>query len=240
MPREVIEVDLLKTGGQLVPPGMPVNLPPPAAPSAPPMPPKTDPPAEAKKDTPPPVIKQCAHCRWPEGVDVVEPTGEEMFAFCKAVWQDGEYAREVTLFNGAVEVTFRALTPTEEDEVQRAVVAAAKTEAFTDLSQAFDLYTDYRLGLALRRLKTGGVIVDRPPDELDAQYPKGPGRLVEIHAAVRAAFRLDPVYRAVRREYTMFFARLGTLQNRALDPSFFPATAAGGPSPASPKRATRA
>lgn len=238
MPREVIEVDLIKTGGRLVPPGTPV---PPVEPAKPGTvdAPRADPPKDQSKDQPPtqhiPQIKQCPHCLWPAGVDVVEPTPEETLAFCKAVWQDGEYTRTVSLFNGAVEVVFRALTPVEEDEVRDAVAAGMAA----DPVKTFDLYTDYRLGLAVRRLKTGVVVADRPPAALDEEYPKGADRLVTIHTAFQRLFKLDPAYRAVRREFTMFYARLGTLQARALDPSFFPATAAGGPSPGSPKPATR-
>lgn len=222
---EVIEVDLLKTGGRLIPPG---DEAPPAAAPRPAQPPPT--PAD---DRPAP-LKACKCCGWPEALDPAAPAEGDAEEFLKAVLRGEPFRRRAYLFSGAVPLTFKDLTADEEEAVKTQVVREVARGDITTFEASALRHTALRLVFAVESVTAG---------EQTYRAPGGDPFAVDLaaeSARLRGVFRHAGVYDALKLEFHKFYGVLMTLQNRAADASFWKATPAAGSSPDSPSKATRA
>ena len=232
---EDIEVDLTKTGGRLLPPGLAPGGPdgappvPPAAPGA-----QTETPVIGHDHPPDARPANCRKCGWDSGIDPGEPTADQKQAFQAAVLRDEPYRERVELYGGAVVATL-VVAPPEVDEAVRGRVAADAAGAAGALhsveamTKTLEHLTDYRVACGVESVLVGGRLVtpDSAVDDLAAR-----------HAAFRAAVG-RAVYPAVRAEFIRFYSNYAVMVARAADRSFWPATPGSGPSSASPPPATR-
>jgi len=245
---EEIPVDLLKTGGRLIPPGALPQPPRRAADPGPAVPPLPTPPPRgaAAQPTPPaqPAAQTaapadhahdaqiCRLCGWPAEFDPVEPGPDEYADFVRCVVLGQPYAVTLPLFDGAVEVRLRDLTPQEEDAIYRRVLAEAVDQKVRTAVEAQDRMTDFRLAAAVERFAAGPRVAEFPPPAA-ADAEDYPAR----HAALQTACAGQTVYQAVRSFYvSQFLPVLGTMRARAVSPSFRKATASPGPSAGRPSR----
>lgn len=249
---DVVEVDLIKTKGRLIPPGMMPRTPAPAPKPAGEPAAKADdgkpapavPGRPAAPPDPEPAHANCKHCGSDPTTEPSEPSKDDVAAFQQAVWRDERFEKRVTLFGGAVEAAFRFLTPAEEAAIETAVVAESALKAggraltvdeasrqYFDMSRRYD---DLRLGVGVASLRVGTKVYERPSPAKPATAD-----LNALFDEVVAAAKQEPVYQAVRWQYLLFYAAARVLVRRAADPNFFPATGAAGPSPASPSPGTR-
>lgn len=243
-----IPVDLIATGGKLtLPQGMPQppraggKVPPPKAPApAAPTAPKPPPKAADTKGTPPAdpdkqpehahTATPCKHCGWYPTVNPVEPTREELLAFVNSVRRGEPYAATVSLWDGAAVVVFRTLSPDEESRVESEMTAWRASHGLMnyDMVAAATRYVDLRMGLAVEKLTVGKDVYRQPADTSD---------LESLTKGVTKACKTDPVLQVVRWQFGRFANVVTTIQARALDPSFSPATASSGRSASPPSAA---
>ncbi len=234
---QVIPVDLIKTGGKLTLPGVAAD-PPPAAPggSGPNVPAPTEHPTqppEAAQPPPPTPPKPCTHCGMDPTTDPTEVTDDDRTEFVKAVLTGTAFAREFSLFGGAVKVRFRTLGIDETDAMQFALDRLDATGSYPQTPQGaaarFHAAVALNAAIGSERVVVGGTVHTRPADAT----PEA------ALAWMKGVLRQEPVFAAVREAFLHFAAVSGAIQRKALDPSFFTATAGRGSSPASPPPANR-
>lgn len=237
MARE-IPVNLIETGGKLVMPGalpQPPRVAPPPDPGPAPQP-QVQQQAPPAPDKPAEEIHVCKNCGWPHTVDPMEPTRDEEIEFIQSLVLGTLFHRDLSLFDDAVAVRYRVLTSDEEEAVKAVIateIALGKFQVPPHLLPMVvaERYTDLRIGLAVESLRIGKAMYQ-------PAMPANPFKidLDARGAELRAAAKTNPVYQAVRWQYTKFHAVCGTIQTRALKPSFPTATASSGRSsdPASP------
>lgn len=229
MPAE-IPVDLMATGGQLIPPGA-APRPPRARPVVPEVKPASEPAAAKDETAEKPHPSNCPHCGWNAVNAVQEPDPGDAQAFRNAVFSGDLYAKTVDLLDGAATVTFRDLSSDEEEAIRTRVVADTLKNPVTPLEMV-EQFTDMRLSLAACRVRLGDkrYAVEPPADP----YAEDFGARLK---ALRTFCKSDTVYRAVRWQYGRFVQVMGVLLSRATDRSFYSATGSGGGSPVSPPAA---
>lgn len=237
---KTIPVDLTKTGGRLLDPGVQAltpellqnlagsgpkstSLPAPAAPPPPPIENKADDKTAAA----------CRNCGHDPTADPDKPSNEDVLEFAQSVWRDEAFTKTYTFFGGAVSVTFRTLTEDEINATQRAVAADQARSVEPGLAGFMEMTwrgEDYQFALSVQRA-TLGEKTYAAPMHLE------PRQALET---VQKAMGGQIAYRTIRTAYREFFKLVGNLIKAGQDPSFWPATPGSGPSPASPAAATSA
>jgi len=235
-----VRIDLAKTGGKLTPPGMPINTPKGGEPTTP----------DTAKDVPfveprtrfdgpaadaPPTNKPdhphddstgvCKHCGWNQAIDPIAPTKEDLAAFMTSVRTGELFTKKVSLFGDSIVVTFRSLSAEEEERIRLLVHAAISRKEMTQSLEVVEKFTDFRIALAVKSLMSSGDPYTGPKDDSEVVATLNEDTANQYLRQVRVACKSEPVYRAVRWQYGLFTALLNVIQGRAVDPSFFQATA---------------
>jgi len=210
-----IPIDLVKTGGKLIPPGMNLKT------DTEPRPPKME--KEVKPEGPVDHTHDlgagtCKHCGWNNTVDPVEPTQDDWTEFVKSVRMGNLFNKQIDLYEGATKVTFRVLTAEEEDTISNTIKREAASGIYKQSIEVVERFTDLRLAVAVQAILTGTTNYTGPEPDTTTMYE-------EQLKKVRTACKLEPIYRAVRWQYTRFHAMMGTIQARSVEKSFSAATA---------------
>lgn len=224
-----IPVDLMATGGRLIPPDqMPPKktaLVPPRA-EAPAKDPVQEPVKDAAPPTPPEAVK-CPYCGWDHSQDPCEPDAGDAFQFRDAVFSGTPYTKRIALY-GTAAMAVRDLTADEETAAQAQALKMGIAQQ-ASRGEMMEILTGIRMGVAL-------VSVDVGTNQYRAEPIEDPftADLEGRHKLVRTWCKSDTLYRALRWQYVRFHQQLSVLLSRAADRSFFSATGPRGVPPVSP------
>lgn len=120
-------------------------------------------PRETPRETPPETVPEaqtvtpaggvCLHCGWDQSqVDVPEPPHAEKMAFLHTLLGEKPYSKEYKLFDGAVVVCFRTLTPREIDVVYRQAYLDTKNGDIKESVDYYERLNQYRLYLQIVKI----------------------------------------------------------------------------------------
>jgi hypothetical protein len=239
---KLIDIDLVKNGGKLIPPGVqhpdaaqvpgPRPGTPPGDPqrAAPENPPDQHTHPHAHKPDP-----RCPMCNWSVNIDPATPDPEDPAAFRDAVFNGFLFEKTYTLFGGALQITFRDATTRHREIMQRVLfrelaVASSKPQSspehYMDVPGRRD---ELALAMCTVTIKQG-TRTYTAPDESTVTEDTLPGAYVALRQWIGA----DAIYQAAMITYSKFFRTMCALAARALDPSFYTATGSSGGQPASP------
>ena len=237
----IVPVDLTQPGA--IGPGG--NLAFPQAPGAPKAEKKTE---QEAKPTPPALpetpqqtpdgndvpVHRCVNCGWHSKDNPSEPSPSDVSEFKRCVWSGDTFTKTVELFDGAVQVKYQALTADEDESVRANVIADAAQGKFVGTPEQVWIQStsrrfDYQLAFGVSYARVG-----------KEEYRPVTGGLYDRYMGLVKFFKSAAVYQAVRNQFGKFLAVLETIEARALEPSFSPATASAGNSPESPVASVKA
>ena len=220
---EIIPVDLTKTGGALIPPGTAFTeekISTDKIKDIKPKEPEAQKPEDKKEE-----VKICKHCGMDPVTSPIEPTFDDIWAFQQAVWKDDAFKKAFTLFGGSIKVTFRTLTPFEEDVI-RTQLNKEKIDGKTLTPyEMYERAISLRLPLLIDKLTIGEK--DKTPVVKDTLSPE---QLVVLFEDFKNSFKQFSLYQSIRDVSVTFHMLVVTIERRANDSSFFPATVPSGDS----------
>lgn len=169
----------------------------------------------------------CDHCGWPVSrKDIPEPSKFDKQLFVAAVLGQIRFSKEYVLLNNQLHVTFRTLTPDENDLIIKQLVQDWNDGKISGPVHSVAEATKYQLALSLEAIETTAGIVKLPLlDEYDYDKPEIGTILPLIKEYVTAtAIKTEPTRRILSKAHGNFVDTVNKLEAMAETPDFWQAT----------------
>lgn len=184
-------------------------------------------PFEVPKGPAPPAL--CPHCGWDKSKqDLLEVTDEDKHSFfLNCVVGRQSFVKTYDLYGGRVRLTFRTLSPSEQDEVYQAVVPFSNQFQPVGYGE-LELLSQYRMALSLTRVEIAGEQPRMLPGSLDEwksmQEVNGEAwTLTKISGYIRDFLGAGLIV-AAGRAMAQFNILMAKLMDNAENPDFWKAT----------------